>query len=217
MKTDTQLKLDVMAELKWEPSIAADKIGVEVKDGVVTLAGHLESYMEKFKAEQAALRVYGVKGLALEIEVSLSPTSRRTDVDIARAARNALDWMTTPLGDKVQIEVEGGCITLSGDVDWQYQKVEAAIAVRFLLGVTGVANLIAIKPALTLSAVQSDIETALIRRAKADARKMHVSVEGSKITLSGTVETWAERETARNTAWGTPGVTHVIDDLKMES
>ena len=217
MKTDTQLQLDVMAELKWEPSIGAEKIGVEVKDGVVTLAGHLQSYMEKFKAEQAAMRVHGVKALAVKIDVSLSPSSRRTDVEIAHAARNALDWMTTPLTDKVQIKVEGGCITLSGDVDWQYQKVEAAIAVRFLPGVTGVANQIAIKPTVKLSAVQSDIETALIRRAKVDAKRMHVAVEGSSITLSGTVDTWAERETARNTAWGTPGVTHVIDNLVMES
>jgi osmotically-inducible protein OsmY len=132
MKTDTQLKLDVIAELKWEPSILAEKIDVKVKKVVVTLAGHLESYMEKYKAEQAAMRVYGVKALALEIDVSLSPSNRRTDADIAIAARNALDRIATPLRDKVQIEVEGGCITLIGDVDWQFQKVEAAIAVRFL-------------------------------------------------------------------------------------
>jgi osmotically-inducible protein OsmY len=217
MKTDTQLQLDVIAELKWEPSILAEKIGVKVKDGVVILTGHLDSCMEKFRAEQAAMRVYGVKALTVEIDVSLTPSSRRTDADIAYAARNALDRMTSPISEKVHIEVEGGCITLSGDVDWQHQKVETAIAVRFLPGVTGVANLIDIKPTVKLNAVQSDIETALISRAKADARKMHVTVEGGMITLSGTVETWAERETARNTAWGTPGVTKVIDNLTMGS
>lgn len=216
MKTDTQLQQDVMAELKWEPSIEAEKIGVEVKDGVVTLAGHLDSYMAKYKAEQAALRVFGVKALAVELDVRLAASSQRTDADIARAARNALEWITTPLSDKVSIMVEQGCITLTGDVDWQYQKVEAAVAVRFLLGVTGVANLIGIKPAVKLSAVESDIETALVRRAKADAKKIQVSVHGSKITLTGTVDNWAERDTARDTAWGTPGVTHVVDNLTME-
>ena len=216
MKNDTQLQQDVMAELKWEPSIEAEKIGVEVKDGVVTLAGHLDSYMAKYKAEQAALRVFGVKALAVELDVRLASSSQRTDADIARAARNALEWMTTPLSDKVSIMVEHGCITLTGDVDWQYQKVEAAVAVRFLLGVTGVANLIGIKPAVKLSAVQSDIETALVRRAKADAKKIQVKVDGSKITLTGSVDNWAERDTARDTAWGTPGVTHVIDNLTME-
>ncbi len=217
MKTDSQLQQDVMAELKWEPAIDAVKIGVEVKNGVVTLAGHLDSYMEKFKAEEAALRVFGVKALAIELDVKLSISSQRTDAEIARAARNALDWMTTPLSDKVQIKVEGGCITLSGDVDWQYQKVQAEIAVRFLMGVTGVANMISIKPAVKLSALHSDIETAMVRRAKADAKKIQVSVHGSKITLSGTVDNWAERDTARDAAWSTPGVTHVIDELTMES
>jgi osmotically-inducible protein OsmY len=216
MKTDTQLQQDVMAELKWEPSIEAEKIGVEVKDGIVTLAGHLDSYMAKYKAEQAAMRVFGVKALAVELDVRLAASSQRTDADIARAARNALEWMTTPLSDKISIMVEQGCITLTGDVDWQYQKVEAAVAVRFLLGVTGVANLIGIKPAVKLSAVESDIETALVRRAKADAKKIQVSVHGSKITLTGTVDNWAERDTARDTAWGTPGVTHVVDNLTME-
>lgn len=215
MKTDTQLQQDVMAELRWEPSIEADQIGVEVKDGVVTLAGHVDTYLCKYNAEQAALRVYGVKALAVEMDVHLPASSQRSDGDIARAARNALDWMSQPLGDRVHVMVEKGCITLSGDVDWQYQKVAAVVAVRFLLGVTGVANLITIKPAVKLSAVQSDIETALVRRAKADAKKIQVSVDGTKITLSGSVDNWAERDTARDTAWGTPGVTNVIDNLTM--
>jgi osmotically-inducible protein OsmY len=215
MKTDTQLQQDVMAELRWDPSIEAEQIGVEVKDGVVTLAGHVDNYLSKFNAEQATLRVYGVKALAVEMDVHLPSSSQRSDADIARSARNALDWMTTPLSDKVRIMVEKGCITLSGEVDWHYQKVAAAVAVRFLLGVTGVANLILIKPSVKLSAVQSDIETALVRRAKSDASKIQVSVDGTKITLNGSVDNWAERDTVRDTAWGTPGVTNVIDKLTM--
>jgi osmotically-inducible protein OsmY len=159
--------------------------------------------------------VYGVKALAVEMDVHLPSSSQRSDADIARSARNALDWMTTPLSDKVRIMVEKGCITLSGEVDWHYQKVAAAVAVRFLLGVTGVANLILIKPSVKLSAVQSDIETALVRRAKSDASKIQVSVDGTKITLNGSVDNWAERDTVRDTAWGTPGVTNVIDKLTM--
>jgi osmotically-inducible protein OsmY len=216
MKTDSQLQQDVIAELKWQPSVNAEEIGVEVKDGVVTLAGHLSNYLAKYNAEEATLRVSGVKALAVEMEVRLPSFSERTDADIARAAKNALDWLTTPMSDKVKVMVEQGCITLTGDVDWQYQKISAEVAVRHLLGVTGVANLIAIKPAVKLSAVQSDIETALVRRAKADAKKIHAAVHGSQITLSGKVDNWAERDTARDTAWGTPGVTHVIDSMTME-
>ena len=215
MKSDTQLQHDILAELKWEPSIKADKIEVVVKDGVVTLCGHLGSYTERLKAEEAATRVSGVKALVVDLDVNLHIANQRTDAEIARSARNALDWMTTAVSNRVQIRVEGGCVTLTGAVDWQFQKVEAALAVRFLMGVTEVANLITIKPAMSLSAVQADIEAALVRRAKADAKKIQVSVSGSTITLTGTVDNWIERDTARDAAWGAPGVTSVIDNLDM--
>jgi len=217
MKTDRQLQQDVIAELQWLPSVNAEEIGVEVQDGIVTLAGHLSNYLAKYNAEEAVLRVNGVKALAVEMEVRLPSFSERTDADIARSAKNALDWLTTPMSDKVQVMVEKGCITLTGEVDWQYQKVTAEVAVRHLMGVTGVANLIKLQPAVKLSAVQSDIETALVRRARSDARKIHASVHGTQITLSGTVDNWPERDAARDTAWGTPGVTAVIDNMTMES
>jgi osmotically-inducible protein OsmY len=217
MKTDRQLQQDVIAELQWLPSVNAEEIGVEVQDGVVTLAGHLSNYMAKYNAEEAVLRVTGVKALAVEMEVRLPSLSERTDADIARSAKNALDWLTTPMSDKVQVMVEKGCITLTGEVDWQYQKVTAEVAVRHLMGVTGVANLITLQPAVKLSAVRSDIESALVRRARSDARKIHAYVHGTQITLSGTVDNWPDREVARDTAWGTPGVTAVIDNMTMES
>jgi osmotically-inducible protein OsmY len=216
MKTDAELQQDVIAELEWEPSVQATHIGVEVKNGVVTLAGHVSSYLEKYSAEHAAQRVAGVKALAVEMDVKLPSSGKRTDGDIAQSAKSALEWMTSPLGDKVNVMVEKGWITLTGDVDWQYQKLAAGVAVRYLLGVTGVSNLVIIKPAMKLSAVTGDIEAALVRRAKSDAKKIHVELNGSTVTLTGSVDNWAERDTARDTAWGTPGVVNVVDKMTMD-
>lgn len=216
MKSDAELQQDVIAELEWEPSVQAAHIGVEVKNGVVTLAGHVSSYLEKYSAEHAAQRVGGVKALAVEMDVRLPSSGKRSDSDIAQSAKSALEWMTSPLADKVQVKVEKGWITLSGDVDWQFQKLAAGVAVRYLLGVTGMSNLIIIKPAMKLSAVSTDIEAALVRRAKSDSKKIHVELKDTTITLTGSVDNWAERDTARDAAWGTPGVSNVIDKMTME-
>ncbi len=213
MKTDTQVQHDVLAELKWEPSVNAAHIGVEVNEGVVTLAGHVNSYAEKWDAERAALRVAGVKALAVEMDVKLAFSSKRTDADIAASAENALAWSTyTPKG-RVKVMVENGWVTLTGDVDWEYQRKTAHKAVRYLMGVTGVSNNIALKPEVSLSAVKVDIEPALKRRASADAKKISVDIDGTEVTLSGTVHSWDERDTARNSAWSTPGVRNVVDKM----
>lgn len=215
MKTDTQLQQDVIAELKWEPSVNAAQIGVEVKDGIVTLAGHVSSYAEKLGAERAAQRVSGVKALAIEMDVKLSGSSKRTDADIAGSAKDVLQW-TSPLPkDSVKVMVESGRVTLSGEVDWEYQRQAAVKAVRYLKGVTGVSNQIAIKPNVSLSAVKSDIEAALKRRATADAQKISVEVRGADVTLTGPVHSWSERELARHAAWGTPGVRNVVDNITV--
>ncbi len=215
MKTDTQVQQDVIAELKWEPSVNAAQIGVEVKDGIVTLAGHVSSYAEKWDAERAAQRVSGVKALAIEMDVKLSGSSKRTDADIAGSAESALQWMTYLPKDSVKVMVEGGWITLSGEVDWEYQRQTAAGAVRYLVGVTGVSNQIAIKPKVSLSAVKSDIEAALKRRAQADAQKISVEVRGADVTLTETVHSWSERELATHSAWGTPGVHNVVNNITV--
>jgi osmotically-inducible protein OsmY len=211
MKTDTQLQQDVIAELKWEPSVNAAQIGVEVKGGVVTLTGHVNSYPEKWNAERAAQRVSGVKALAVEMDVTLPGSSKRNDADIARSAENVLEWTADLPRDSVNIMVEKGWITLSGEVDWEYQRQAAIRAVRFLLGVTGVSDQIAIKPKVSLSAVKSDIDAALKRRAIDDAQNISVKVEGGDVTLSGRVHSWSERELAEHAAWGTPGVRKVVD------
>ena len=215
MKTDSQLQQDVIAELKWEPSVNAAQIGVEVKDGIVTLAGHVDSYAEKWDAERAAQRVSGVKALAIDMDVKLAGSSKRNDTDIAGSAENALQWMTYLPKDSVKVMVEGGWITLSGEVDWEYQRQTAAGAVRYLVGVTGVSNQIAIKPKVSVSVVKSDIEAALKRRAQADAKKISVEVRGADVTLTGTVHSWSERDLATHSAWGTPGVHNVVNNITV--
>lgn len=215
MKTDTQIQQDVLAELKWEPSVNAAHIGVEVSDGVVTLAGHVGSYAEKWDAERAAQRVAGVKALAVEMDVKLFSSFKRTDADIASAANSALQWSTYLPKDHVKVMVEKGWLTLSGNLDWEYQRQTAEGAVRYLTGVTGISNNIALKPKVSVSAVKSDIEAALKRRAVADAHKISVDINGTDVTLSGTVHSWSERDTARNSAWGTPGVRSVVDKMAI--
>ncbi len=215
MKTDSQLQQDVIAELKWEPSVNAAQIGVEVTAGVVTLAGHVDSFTAKWDAERAAQRVAGVKALAIEIDVNLPGTSKRNDSDIARSVTNVLQW-TTYLGqDAIKVSVQNGSVTLTGKVDWEYQRRAAVNAVRYLLGVTGIVDHIALNSGVSLSTVKADIEATLKRQAVKDAQNISVAVSGGDITLSGTVHSWAERELARNSAWGTPGVHSVVDHLTV--
>jgi osmotically-inducible protein OsmY len=215
MKTDSQIQQDVLAELKWEPSVHATDIGVEVKNGVVTLAGHVGTYAEKLEAERAAQRVSGVKALAVEMDVRLVGWSKRTDADIASSAESALQWTTFLPKERVKVMVEKGWVTLSGDVDWEYQRQSAASAVRYLMGVTGVSDQILIKPKVSVTAVKSDIEAALKRRASADAHKISVAIKGSDVTLSGSVHSWSERELATSSAWGTPGVYSVTNNIEV--
>jgi osmotically-inducible protein OsmY len=213
MKTDTQVQQDVLAELKWEPSINAAAIGVEVKDGIVTLAGHVDSYAEKWDAERFAQRVTGVKALAVEIDVTLPGSSKRNDADIARAAKNVMEWMTYSPKDAVKIKVEGGWVTLSGEVEWEYQRRAAKNGVGQLMGVTGVSDQITLTPQASPEIVKSGIEASLHRRAKADGKNIKVEVLGNQVTLTGTVHSWDERKLAEQSAWAAPGVRSVVDNM----
>ena len=215
MKTDSQLQQDVMAELDWEPAVPAAQIGVEVKDGVVTLAGEVGSYAEKLNAEHAAQRVTGVKALAVEMKVKIPGFGQRTDVDIANSAKTILNWTSSLPADSVKVMVESGWLTMTGDVEWQYQRQDAEDRVRYLSGVTGISNQIAIKPSLSAKVVKSDIEAALKRRAAADAATIAVSVKGADVTLTGNVHSWAERDLATHSAWGSAGVHKVIDKMNL--
>ena len=215
MKTDSQLQQDVHAELQWEPAVHAARIGVQAKDGVVTLAGQVDTYLEKWNAERAAQRVPGVTALASDLQVQLTSLGRRADGDIAQSVANVLAWSAALPADAIQVVVEGGWVTLSGAVDWQYQRQAAIDSVRLLFGVTGVSNDISIRPKLQAAPVQSEIEAALQRTSLADAQAISVAVHGSDVTLSGHVRNWAERATATQSAWGTPGVRNVVDMLTL--
>lgn len=215
MKTDHQLHQDVCAELNWEPSIQATRIGVAVKDGVVTLTGDVDSFADKWQAERSAQRVGGVKSLAVDLKVQLQGSDRRTDADIARAVESVLQWSANGPAGALKVMVEGGCVTLSGDVDWKYQKEAAVDSVSYLVGVTGVSDQISIKPRVSAQGVQSDIEAALRRTAQANAQTISVEVRGTEVTLGGTARSWAQRELASKAAWGSPGVCNVIDQIQM--
>ncbi len=206
---DADIQRDVMEELKWEPRLQPNEIGVAVKDGVVTLTGYVDSYAKKLAAEQAALRVHGVKAVANDIHVRLPGMSERTDTDLARAAREALQWNVLVPSDQVKVTVSNGWITLEGEVEYTYQKTEAERAVRHLSGVKGVSNLITIKPRVSPTTLKQDIERALTRHAETDARNIQVEVEGRKVILRGHVSSYVEKKAAEQTAWSEPGVTEV--------
>lgn len=215
MKTDKQIQQDVLAELSWEPSVNAAHIGVEVSNGIVTLAGHVNSYTEKFNAETATQRVAGVRALAVEMDVKLLGAAKRTDAEIASSVESALLWATYFSPESIKVKVEGGWITLSGEVEWNYQRQAAIYAIRHLAGVTGVSDQIAVKPKVAAALVKSDIEAALKRRARTDAQKISVEVQGGDVTLTGSVHSWSERDLARDSAWSTPGVRNVVDKMTV--
>lgn len=213
MKTDLQIQQDVIAELKWEPKINAAHIGVEVKNGVVTLSGHVDHYAEKWAAEDAAKRVSGVKIIAIEIDVILPTSHKKSDTEIAYAIQNALKWNIYNLSNRINVKVEDGLVTLTGDVEWHYQKDSAENSVRFLTGVRGVFNNIVVKPRISVLTVMTDIEKALKRRAHDEAQEITVKVNGDEVTLGGKIHNWGEKNLAIDAAWGVPGVKKVIDQM----
>jgi osmotically-inducible protein OsmY len=217
MKSDSQLLADVQAELDWNPSFDDRGIVVAVKDGVVTLAGSVHSYPDKWSAENAAKSVAGVRAVANEIEVKLKAEAQRTDREIAEAAVNALKSNVTVPADAIKVIVDDGCVTLEGRVDMWFQRSAAEIAVRHLWGVRAVRNHIAIAAKVHAGDIRGKIHQSFKRHADKDADKIQIAVADGTVTLSGVVGNWREREDAEAAAWSAPGVVHVKNLLSVHA
>jgi osmotically-inducible protein OsmY len=213
MKSDSQIKQDVEAELRWEPGLDPAGITVAVKEGKVTLSGFVDSFVDRLAAEHATKRLWDVRGVADEIEVRLHPSYERTDAEIARAAENALAWNIRVPKDRIKVTAERGWVTLKGQVDWHFQRSAAVHYVQHMLGVRGVSNEITLRPSVSPGEVKAKIEAAHKRNAILDAERIKVTTSGGKVTLSGTVRSWREWDEAQEGAWAAPGVLEVENRL----
>ncbi len=213
---DKQLRQHIVDELEFDPRINAANIGVAVNNGVVTLTGHVSSYVEKVAAEKATRRVKGVRALAEELEVRYPNDKKTADDEIAKRALKILEWYDLISGNGIQVTIQRGWVILSGEVMWQYQRKAAESAVRKLSGIAGVVNNILIKPAVYPSDIKKKIEDALARYAEIEAQAIRVIVrEGNKVSLEGKVDSWEERQAVENAAWSVAGVQSVDDRLSI--
>jgi len=215
MKTDAQLKDDVLAELAWDPAVNPRALDVAVKDARVTLTGHLDTLAQKHAVERAVRRVAGVRGVALELDVRLVEDHQRGDAEVAQAAEAALRWNSLVPDDHVKVEVHDAWVTLTGEVGWPYQFSSAEQCVRPLTGVRGITNLVTLKPHVRGGDIARQIAAALMRHAEREARQLDIEVDGGTVTLSGTVASLAEHDAAIGAAFGTRGVTSVVDKLQV--
>lgn len=216
MKTDDQIQEDVISQLKWEPFLKSSEIGVFVKNGVVTLSGQVDTYSKKLAAEKAVRKISGVKAVAEDIHVAYSPPADKTDTEIAEAVVNVLKWHTAVQQEKIQIKVEDGFVTLTGEVDWEYQRSGAVFAIADLSGIKGINNFITVKPVVVAADIKGKIRAALERNASIDALRIAVEISGHTVILKGKVRSLAEKDDAKNAAWGAPGVSFVEDRLEVE-
>lgn len=213
MKTDAALQREVEAELAWDPAVRSTAIGVAVRNGVVTLSGHLDTYAEKWAAEDALRRVSGVKAIALELDVKIARDHQRSDTDIANAAEQSLKWHAQVPAEALRITVDKGWVLLEGEVDWDYQRRSVEQAVRNLKGVVGMSNKITIKQQAAPADVARRIQDALTRQVERETRRMDIQVQDGTVTLRGTVHSWHERDAAVAAAWAAPGVSRVVNEL----
>ena len=216
MKTDVEIKKDVLEELKWQPDIDETQIGVIVEDGIVTLSGTLDSFAKKLAAERAVKKVAGVRGIAMDVQVLFGEAFKKTDSEIARAAADALKWNATVPEQQIAIKVEDGRIFLSGKLEWGYQKYAAINVLKHLQGVREVhAEELVVEPSIRVVDVRHKIERALERLADIDATSVDVDVHGDTVFLKGAVRSVIEKEAAEHAAFRAPGVCKVINELKV--
>jgi len=215
MSHDSDLQLAVLAELNWEPSIVAAHIGVTAQAGVVTLSGHVDSFMQKHAAEDAARRVKGVHAVAEELKVQLAFDHQRGDDDIAAAALDRLSWDVSIPRDAIALEVEKGWVTMTGKVDWHFQSEAAEKAIRPLAGVVGLSNHVILKPRVSTGNIVDNIMHALHRSWFFDPHTIKVSAQQGDVRLTGVVTSWHDRRVAAQTAWAAPGVTSVQNDISV--
>jgi len=213
MKTDSGIERDVKAELGWNPDLKSTDIAISVKDGVVTLAGFVPRYIDKYEAEKAAKRVAGVLAVANDIEIRLPAVDERPDPEIAREVVTALKNQLPFSHERIKAVVRNGWVTLEGDVEWQYQRLTAERAVRPLKGVKGIINDIKTKPRVEPSDIKQKIQEAFRRSAEVDANQITVETSGGEVILKGKVRSWVERDEAERVAWRAPGVTKVDDRI----
>ncbi len=206
----------VMEKLRFEPNIDESHITISIKgDGIVTLGGKVKSYTEKRLAEEAVEKIESVKGVANELEVDLLVAYKRDDADIVKAALNNLKWTYFVPHEQIKIALDNGHLTLTGNVEYNYQKESAQSAVQNLYGVISVTNNITVKPTVAPSEVKEKIIKEFERNARIDANNIQVEVDGGKVTLKGSVKNFDEYREARTAAWSVPGVGSVVDQLKI--
>jgi osmotically-inducible protein OsmY len=217
MKTNEELQKDVQNAIKWEPLLNAAEIGVTVKDSVVTLTGTVNSFAKKSEAEMAAKSVAGVKAVVEKIELKFgSDWTKKDDNEIATEVLNAIKWSWEVPNDKVKVKVEKGWVTLDGELHWNFQREATKNAVKNLMGVTGVTNNISIKAESHDKIEKEKVEHALNRNWSINTQDIDVAVSGTKVTLSGTVNSWYQKDEAGRIAWNTPGVWTVDNELEVE-
>lgn len=212
---DEEVRANVIEELALDPEVDSSETAIAVRDGLVELRGTVSTYAQRIAAAQAARRVAGVRDVKNELEVRLLAAHSRRDAELERAAIDSLIWTTTVPDSQIEVQVKDGCITLSGEVEREFQRVAAEQAVCNLVGVRGVTNEIHLGSRVTPKDVQETIEKALVRNAHVDAGHVQVRVREDGVVLQGKVCTWLEHDEAVRAARRMPGVTAVHDNLAV--